>query len=341
VLNRSRLTGLGTGTVICLAIALRLVLFSHQTSDFRNFLQPWYEYIRDNGGFWALGADFSNYTPLYLYGLAIVQGLWPHWSPVVAIKILTLPFEALTAFWLYRCWQWRWAAQSPRLPRILALTFLFSPTLVLNGAYWGQSDIIYTTGLVACLWALIHKRPQVALMAFGLAIAVKLQGIWLLPALLVWAWYGQIPWLAFGWIPLMYVASCLPAAIVGRPWPELLTIYLQQANAYAFLTLNAPNLYQWLPNQFYDIVYPTVLYLAIAVIALLMVTLALGNFAPTPPTLIRISLISVLFVPFVLPKMHERYFFAADVLSFLYVGYFPQQFWLAPAINLISLFRAC
>ena len=324
--------------VILLAIALRLVLLPHQSSDFRDFLNPWYQYILDHGGFWALGDDFSNYTPPYLYGLAIVQGLLPQWSAVMAIKLITFPFEALTAFWLYHCWRWRWQDQNPRLPRLLALTFLFSPTLVLNGAYWGQSDIIYTTGLVTCLWALIQKRPHWDMIAFGLAIAVKLQAIWLLPALLIWAWYGQIPWLAFGWIPLVYLMTCLPVAIAGRPWTELLTIYFQQANSYSYLTLNSPNLYQWLPNEFYGVLYPTVLYLAIAIIALFIMTSALRRFPPTPQNLIRISLISVLLVPFVLPKMHARYFFAADVLSFLYVGYFPQQFWVAPAINLISLF---
>ncbi|MEB3160238.1 MAG: hypothetical protein VKL20_02120, partial [Synechocystis sp.] len=248
------------------------------------------------------------------------------------------PFEALTAFWLYRSWQWRWRDQNLELPRLLALTFLFSPTLVLNGSYWGQSDIIYTTGLVGCLWALIRQRPHLALIAFGLAIAVKLQAIWLLPALLIWAGYGKIPWRAFGWIPLVYVVTCFPAAIASRPWPELLTIYLNQANSYPFLTLNAPNLYQWLPNELFGVIYPGVLFLAIAVMTVFIVTTVRRKFAPTPQTLIQISLISVVLAPFVLPKMHDRYFFAADVLSFLYVGYFPQRFWVAPAINLISLF---
>jgi Gpi18-like mannosyltransferase len=321
-----------------LAIALRLTLLSHQTSDFRDFLQPWYKYIGNHGGFWALGDGFSNYAPLYLYGLVIVQGLLPWVSPVMAIKLITFPFEGLTTFWLYRSGQWRWRSRNPEFPRLLALTFLFSPTLVLNGSYWGQSDIIYTTGLVSCLWALIRQCPHLGLMIFGLAIAVKLQAIWLFPALLIWAGYGKIPWRAFGWVPLVYCMTCLPAAIAGRPWPELLTIYFQQANSYPFLTLNAPNLYQWLPNELFGTLYPGVLFLAIAVIGVFIGTGIRRKFTPTPPTLIQLSLISVVLVPFILPKMHERYFLAADVLSFLYVGYFPQQFWVAPAINLISLF---
>ncbi|MEB3227134.1 MAG: hypothetical protein VKJ27_02010 [Synechocystis sp.] len=78
--------------------------------------------------------------------------------------------------------------------------------------------------------------------------------------------------------------------------------------------------------------------LAIAVIILFIGVMVRRKLPLTPPTLIQLSLISVVLVPFVLPKMHERYFFAADVLSLLYVGYFPQRFWVAPAINGISLF---
>ncbi|MGA1622828.1 MAG: hypothetical protein ACO36E_08885 [Synechocystis sp.] len=338
MLKRRWLTAGETGVVIGLAIALRLTLLPHQTSDFRDFLFPWYQYIAHHGGFWALGDGFSNYTPLYLYGLVMVQGSLSHWPPVMAVKFIALPFDGLAAVCLYRCWQWPWPTFTSPIPRLLALTFLFSPTLVLNGAYWGQSDIIYTTGLVACLWALIRQRPHVALIAFALAIAVKLQAIWLLPALLIWAGYGQIPWWAFGWIPVVYGITCVPAAIAGRPWSELLTIYFSQANSYPFLTLNAPNLYQWVPNRYFGVIYPGVLFLAIAVIILFIGVMVRRKLSPTPLTLIQLSLISVVLVPFVLPKMHERYFFAADVLSLLYVGYFPQRFWVAPAINGISLF---
>jgi len=35
------------------------------------------------------------------------------------------------------------------------------------------------------------------------------------------------------------------------------------------------------------------------------------------------ALLSVLFPPFLLPGMHERYFFAADVLSVLYAFCVP------------------
>ncbi|MFM7579157.1 MAG: hypothetical protein ACKO5Q_19770, partial [Microcystaceae cyanobacterium] len=46
----------------------------------------------------------------------------------------------------------------------------------------------------------------------------------------------------------------------------------------------------------------------------------------------------VLLMPYSLPKMHDRYFFAADLISIIYGFYFPPYFFVPVAINLVSLF---
>jgi Gpi18-like mannosyltransferase len=38
-------------------------------------------------------------------------------------------------------------------------------------------------------------------------------------------------------------------------------------------------------------------------------------------------------VPFLLPKMHERYYFLADVLSIVYAFYFPRK-WYYPVLTI-------
>ena len=58
-----------------LAVALRLSLFAFESGDYRRFLSPWYDFIVSNGGFSALEYDFSNYSPLYLYLLALATYL--------------------------------------------------------------------------------------------------------------------------------------------------------------------------------------------------------------------------------------------------------------------------
>ena len=67
------LATLGLG--IFLAVALRLSLFGFESGDHRIFLSSWYDSIVSNGGFSAFEYDFSNYSPLYLYFLALATYL--------------------------------------------------------------------------------------------------------------------------------------------------------------------------------------------------------------------------------------------------------------------------
>ena len=57
-----------------------------------------------------------------------------------------------------------------------------------------------------------------------------------------------------------------------------------------------------------------------------------------PALLVEIATFSALLVPFVLPKMHQRYFFPADVLSIAFGFYFPAYFYVPLIINLVSFF---
>ena len=52
---------------IALALALRVSLMNFTTLDFHDFHGAWYDFIRNNGGVWALRSSFSNNTPLYQY----------------------------------------------------------------------------------------------------------------------------------------------------------------------------------------------------------------------------------------------------------------------------------
>ncbi|MCP5527504.1 MAG: hypothetical protein H7A47_12000 [Verrucomicrobiales bacterium] len=54
---------------------------------------PWWECIDDNGRWLALGQDFSNYPPLYLYVLAIAT-LLPL-PRVFSVKLVYVAFDFL------------------------------------------------------------------------------------------------------------------------------------------------------------------------------------------------------------------------------------------------------
>ena len=54
--------------------------------------------------------------------------------------------------------------------------------------------------------------------------------------------------------------------------------------------------------------------------------------------MIQLATVSVLVMPYFLPKMHDRYFFAADVISIVYGFYFPVYFFVPIIVGMVSLF---
>jgi len=56
----------------------------------------------------------------------------------------------------------------------------------------------------------------------------------------------------------------------------------------------------------------------------------------TPSILLELALIAVLMIPFILPKMHERYFYPADVISIIFAFYFPRYLFVPILMSVIS-----
>ncbi len=266
----------------------------------------------------------------------IASQIFPRLGSVYVIKLLPIAFDFIAAFFVYKLVRLRY--RTGVAPWLASLAVLFAPTVVLNGSFWGQTDIIYTTGLLACIYFLAIKRDVLALIAFGLAISIKLQAAFLLPFLAVAGPVEASPWKNLLLIPLVYLILILPAWISGRPFIELMEVYLEQSTTYHALTMNAANLYQWLPNDLYDLFYPAGMVLA-ASVALLYVWIVIkrGNLRD-PATLVSLALISVFIMPNFLPKMHDRYFFAADVLSIIFAFYYPRYFYLPILIGGVSFF---
>jgi Gpi18-like mannosyltransferase len=58
----------------------------------------------------------------------------------------------------------------------------------------------------------------------------------------------------------------------------------------------------------------------------------------TPELLVELALVSAIVVPFCLPRMHERYFFLADVLSILAAFLIPALFYAPVVMITVSFF---
>src|SRR5512143_1102306 len=166
---------------VAMAIAIRIPLLPFRSSDFFNSLRPWYAEIREMG-FHVFATDFTTYNPPYLYELYLIARFFPGISNVLAIKIPSLITDFICAYFVYKIVALKYPGRS--FPVFAVFAFLFAPTVVLNSAFWGQADVLFTAPLIACLYFLMVRRPNLALIAFGISLAFKLQAIFLAPLLL-------------------------------------------------------------------------------------------------------------------------------------------------------------
>jgi Gpi18-like mannosyltransferase len=324
---------LATGLI--LAIAIRYSLLDYKSLDYTGKISHWYNFIKSNG-FSAFATNFSNYNPPYLYLFYLVIRIDPNLPTVVGAKIPGVICDFLCAYYVYRIVKVK--SSNSTLPLLAGMAVLFAPTVILNSTYWGQSDSIYTAALVACVYYLITHKNWPAMFAYGIALSFKLQAIFLAPFLFALFLKRMVNWKELLLIPFVFFLSLVPSWIAGRPISDLLNVYLHQSSQFETITMNAPSIYTWVPQtkEVFNLLYVPGILLGGVMAFLLVVLIYKGKVELTPSAMLEFSLISFMLIPFFLPKMHERYFFPADVISIAFAFYFPEFFFIPIAMSAIS-----
>ncbi|MFD2416863.1 hypothetical protein [Amycolatopsis pigmentata] len=315
--------------VVIAAVAVRLVFFGYRSGDYAGFVSRWYDYISSHGGFAALKDNFANYNEPYLYLLAALT--YTPIPPMAGIKLMSVVFDFLLGFFAYRIVDLRHPGRW--WPILAGAIVVFLPTVVLNSSMWAQADAMYAAFGVGALFFVLRRRPWLACLFFGLAFSFKLQIVFLFPLLLLLVLRRYVPWRALLLIPVVYVLLDVPALLAGANPGTVFSLYATQTGTYDQLTLNAPNVYQYLditastPLRITGIAVTGVLLLA------LIVPVVLRRSELTPARIVLAGTVSVLLVPYFLPAMHERYFYLADVLTVLAAFHLPRKLWALPVLE--------
>ncbi len=212
---------------------------------------------------------------------------------------------------------------------------LLLPSVVLNSAAWGQCDSIYTAALLACVYYVMEDRQYAAVTAFSIAFVFKLQTVFLAPFLLLMLLRHKIHWRSLLIFPAVYLVCHSSRRADGAQLHGSAHRLLPAGAPVQLISMYLPNLSVWYPKD-----TPV---LAGHIIALLAVLLTLAavfyfrrlDFDLTDDMVVSLALLSVLFVPYILPYMHERYFYPADILSVIFAFYFPEKFYV-PIITVLS-----
>jgi len=321
--------------LLAAAFYLRGLALDHQTLDYTDFLAKWVDYFADNGGFAGLKGSIGNYNIPYLYFLA-----WFSYSDIGSlylIKLLSIFFDVILA----------WAAmllaglfvKKPGQKLGCFFAVLFLPTVFLNGAYWGQCDSIYAAFAVLSVYLALSERPWGAVVCAALSFAFKLQAVFVLPVFAAFLFSGRVKLRHLLAFPAAYVAAVLPAVALGRPFMETLTLYLDQAGSVGGeLNYNSSSIFSILENAD-DAGWWSklaILWAFLFVLAVLLVLFLRRRRADDRALLVAAVLFAAA-VPFLLPHMHDRYFFCADVLSVVLAVTVPDLFPAAALVQFGSL----
>ncbi|MFJ4581730.1 hypothetical protein [Streptomyces echinatus] len=338
-------------TTVVMALLARTFLVPSESYDYQLFLGPWYRHIAGHGGFHALAdTGFSDYNVPYLYLLAALTHV--PLPPLAGIKWMSVLFDLLLAYFTFRIASVlrptsSWAAIGS------AAVVLFLPTVVTNGAWLAQCDAIYVAFLAGGIHHVLRRRPWWACAFFGIALAFKLQAVFLFPFLLVLVLVRRVPWRCLLAVPAAYLALDVPALALGADPGWLLTVYTRQADEYHSLTLFAPTVYQFVsvPGDTEAVSHAGVLVAGalvsfltgLAVWSLRRGRPGVPNAGPaarglTDTRILLLATCSAIVVPFLLPSMHERYFYSAEVLTVVTAFRLPRQLWYAPVLVQLASF---
>lgn len=295
------------------AFALRALCLNYVTLDYQNFLRHWVEYFRSNGGFAALRDPVGNYNIPYLYFLALFS-----YIPVYdlhLIKLLSIFFDVLLAWAAMQILSKMGGSTKARLGCFFVVLFL--PTVVLNGALWGQCDSIYVALALISIYLAMDDRPVLSMLSMMLSFGFKLQAVFIMPVLAILWMQGKFKLRHFLVFPVGYVALVLPAVLLGRPFMDTLTLYFNQSGSVGSgLNYNSSSIFGifWhVENE--SLAASLAIIAAFAFMLLVLIICYVNRKRVSDRVMLAAAVLLVVGIPFLLPHMHDRYFFAADILT--------------------------
>lgn len=319
-----------------LAFFLRAVLLYYVADDYTIFLSQWVATFRENGGFGAIKLSIGNYNVPYLYFLAAISYL--PIPDLYLIKLFSILFDVILAWGGLRLVRHFTGGDDSIRPLVCFCALLLLPTVVLNGSLWGQCDALYGALTLHALADALEDRPKASAALLGLAFSFKLQTVFILP---LWA----VLWIArrtrfreLLLFPATYALTCVPALLLGKPLGDILGVYVGQTQEGAgSLNYNCASIFSMVPygTQLDETLSARLgILAAFALVLLLLVLATLFRDRLDDKALLLCGLVLAVGVPFLLPYMHDRYYFLADVLTVAWVCILPRTL---PAAVLVQL----
>jgi Gpi18-like mannosyltransferase len=179
------------------------------------------------------------------------------------------------------------------------------------------------------------------MLMYGVALSIKVQAIFAAPFVIYLILAEIVPVASVALIPAAYVLLVLPAALAGRGWLGLLTIYASQTGIEHKLSARAPNIYVFVQHFLPPDLHHAAILPGIGLAGLVSLAVLRSHFRArkplSPPLVLSALALWLAMEPSLLPKMHERYFFGADIFSFALAVVLPRAWWTAALFQIGSV----
>ncbi len=318
-----------------LGIVIRGAFLPYVSQDYTGYWEKWFAEIHRYGGMASLSHDFYDYAPTFMYFLVFIEGL--PFDPMISYKVAMCLLDVLLAV---ACGMLagELTGSKEKGMATYGLVFLL-PTVMANSALWCQCDVTYTLLIMLFLYNLIREKPLPAMIFYGLSFCLKLQTLFIFPALVVFWVHKKIKAEHFFTLPVLYVLSVLPAVFFGGcSFLDMLLVYVRQGSTDVWaLTLSWPNIYQIIgPEALIQVYSGLGKCLILVILMCTMYDMSRRKYRMTPRIMVEMVLFYAMITVYFLPFMHERYGYLADVLTVLYAVLRPKRFYVPMLHVLIS-----
>lgn len=299
---------------------IRISLRRFTSGDMACDLLPWYNQIKEAGGFRGLGTQVGTYNMLYQCLIAVMTYL--PIKPLYAYKILSCSFDyllAMAAAWfvydiLEKKEKW--------LIFIVYSIIILSPIVFLNSALWGQCDVIYTFFLLVAFIAFCKEQYTKAFVFFGISLAFKLQAVFLMPLFLfVYFVKKSFSVLYFTIIPISMCIFNIPCIIMGRRISDIFTVYLNQTSEYGNMSMNYPSFWLILNDasieEGYGFYKQAAIIMTICVLGGWILSWIVNRINLNKRNMLYMAFILVYTCVLFLPSMHERYGYVYEIFGII------------------------
>lgn len=323
------------GVVTLLTLMGRMSLWHFVSGDYREYLGPWLDTIRHLGGLRSIGTQIGDYSAPYHYLLAMMT-----YTPLgnhAIIKVTSTAADYVMAVGAALvCWRLTASKWKGALCYAIVLCL---PTIFLNSAAWGQCDAMYTALLLYGIFFYLLDKKNAAMFLFGASLAVKLQAIFIFPAVIILWVCGRLRIRNILCAILGYFILFIPALVGAGNFSPLLRAYKMQASLLSLFAniYNGAALFSGINEKQLEMLGPVLIGCTVIAVGLLTLYCWQNKNKFDYKIDFIVLALSVCLLPFLLPAMKDRYYYLIEVFTVIYALVWPRRLALPLLMQLVSL----